>query len=97
MARKAICWLVLLVIATGVIYSFLLRPWHLHWGATVAEAAQRMPGDEIVKAPWIKASRAITIRATPEEVWPWLVQMGYHRAGWYTYDWIDNDGARSAI
>ena len=41
-------------------------------------------------------TRAITIAAPPEQVWPWLVQLGYGRAGWYSYDWIDNDNRPSA-
>lgn len=41
-------------------------------------------------------TRAISIAAAPDEVWPWLVQIGFGRAGWYSYDWIDNDGAPSA-
>jgi len=42
------------------------------------------------------ATRAIGIDATPGDVWPWLVQIGYGRAGWYSYDWIDNDFKASA-
>ncbi len=54
-----------------------------------------MPGDELL--PGAKSTtRAVTIAAPPEEVWPWLVQLGYGKAGWYSYDWIDNDGRPSA-
>ncbi|MGZ4682997.1 MAG: hypothetical protein ACXWB2_05200 [Acidimicrobiales bacterium] len=59
------------------------------WGATAQERAQRLPGDEIVRRPVARTTHAITIDARPEEVWPWLVQMGYHRGGWYTYEWVD--------
>ena len=53
-----------------------------------------MPGDELF--PDANATtRGITIDAPPEAVWPWLVQIGYGRAGWYSYDWIDNDGRPS--
>jgi hypothetical protein len=50
-----------------------------------------LPGDEVVSKPSWQSTRAITIRATPEEIWPWLVQMGFptHRAGWYTPAWLD--------
>jgi hypothetical protein len=48
-----------------------------------------MPGDEIVRKPFGKTMHAVTIEAPPERVWPWLVQMGYHRGGWYTYPWVD--------
>lgn len=55
-----------------------------------------MPGDEIQANPTFNATRAVTIDAAPESIWPWLVQMGYGRAGFYSYDWIDNDGIASA-
>jgi hypothetical protein len=55
-----------------------------------------MPGDQIQRQPIFNATRAVTIDARPEQIWPWLVQIGYQRAGWYGYDWIDNDGIPSA-
>jgi hypothetical protein len=55
-----------------------------------------MPGDELVSAPWFNATRAITINAPPADVWPWIVQIGFGRAGWYSYDALDNAGRPSA-
>jgi hypothetical protein len=55
-----------------------------------------MPGDQIQPQPIFNATRAVTIHARPEQIWPWLVQIGYLRAGWYGYDWIDNEGLKSA-
>jgi len=55
-----------------------------------------MPGDEYQPHPVFNATRAITIYAPAERIWPWLVQIGYRRAGWYGYDWIDNDGVPSS-
>jgi hypothetical protein len=55
-----------------------------------------MPGDEIVPRPSFNATRAITIAARPEDVWPWLVQLGFGRAGWYSYDLFDNAAKPSA-
>jgi hypothetical protein len=49
-----------------------------------------LPGDELVTRPTFNATRAITIAAPPEEGWPWLVQVGVTRAGWYSYDFLDN-------
>jgi len=73
-----------------------LRPWQLRWGATDAEVARAMPGDEIVARPHFHATRAVTVYARPEHIWPWLPQMGIGRAGWYSYDIIDNLGQPSA-
>ena len=79
----------------AVLYLLVIKPWHLRWGSTDQEVARPMPGDDLI--PGAKAAtRAITIDAPPEAVWPWLVQLGYGRAGWYSYDWIDNDFRPSA-
>ncbi len=83
-----------LVVLLG--YLTVLRPWHLHWGATAEEVNRAMPGDALIPEPGLNTTRAITIRATPEEIWPWLVQMGYGRGGWYSYDRLDNAGRPSA-
>lgn len=72
------------------------RRWHLTWGATPAEVAAVMPGDEILAATQFQATRAITIDAPPAKVWPWLVQVGFGRAGFYSYDLLDNLGRPSA-
>ena len=74
----------------------LYRTWHLRWGATDAEVDGLMPGDEVVPNASFNATRAITIAAPIEKVWPWIVQMGYRRAGFYTYDLLDNAGYASA-
>jgi hypothetical protein len=68
----------------------LLRPWHRRWGATRAEVAGPMPGDDRLPRAHLRATRAITVAAPPEEVWPWLVQVGCLRAGWYADDLLDN-------
>jgi hypothetical protein len=68
----------------------LLRHWNRTWGATPAEVAAPMPGDALQPRAQYRTTRAITIDATPEEVWPWLVQVGYRRAGWYAGDLLDN-------
>jgi hypothetical protein len=78
-----------------VAYRLVAQPWQHRWGATDAEVAAALPGDELIPDA-DSTTRAITIAAPPERVWPWLVQLGYGRAGWYSYDWIDNDGRRSA-
>ena len=81
--------------ALAAAYVGAVKPWHLRWGATDVEVARRMPGDELIPGAG-SATRAITIHADAARVWPWLVQLGYGKAGWYSYDWIDNDFKRSA-
>lgn len=71
-------------------YILAFRPWHLAWGATGAEVRRRLPGDGWAPAPRQTATRAITIQAPPAEVWPWLVQLGQGRGGFYSYDWLEN-------
>lgn len=60
------------------------------------EARRPLPGDELVPSAKIRWTHGITIRARPTEIWPWLVQMGCRRAGWYSYDGLDNGGVPSA-
>lgn len=76
--------------ARGVIaYRILIRPWHLRWGATAEEVARSMPGDEVLPEPRVSSTRAITIHAGPEHIWPWLVQLGRGRGGFYSYEWLE--------
>ncbi len=84
------------VAAATMIYVRHVRPWQLTWGATADEVARPLPSDELVPRPTFNATRAITIAAPPEQVWPWLVQAGLTRAGWYSYDLLDNLGRPSA-
>src|SRR5919199_202829 len=89
--------LALTVAIVAALYIAIYRPIQLRWGATDAEVAQALPGDEIAPRPIFNATRAITIAAPPEAVWPWLAQIGYRRAGWYSgLDWFDNAGVPSA-
>ena len=74
----------------------LYRHWHMRWGATHDELRASMPGDDLLPKASFSATRAITIQSPPENVWPWIVQMGYKRAGFYTYDIADNAGYPSA-
>jgi len=84
------------VAAAVAAYLGLIRPWHVRWRATKDEVGHPMPGDGILGPGTGFTTRAVTIRAPTDQVWPWLTQLGYGRAGWYSYDWLDNDGRRSA-
>ena len=74
----------------------LFRRWHQRWGATDAEVEAPMPGDDLIDDVAYLATRAITIDAPPEAVWPWLVQVGCLRGGFYADDLLDNLGHPSA-
>ena len=87
---------VLATVVAAALFYFAYRPWHLRWGATDAELKSAMPGDGDLFDSSFTATRAITVRARPEHVWPWLEQIGFGRAGWYSYDWLDNLGKPSA-
>ena len=89
-ASAALGGLVAATAAAATAYWFVVRPWHLRWGASDAEVALVLPGDELVPNAKISATHAITIQASPAEVWPWLVQLGQGRGGFYSYDWIEN-------
>ena len=77
---------ILLVLA--VLYLALVRPWQLRRGATDAEVRRALPGDDLVPEPKCGYTQAVTIKASASEIWPWLVQIGYKRAGWYSHDWL---------
>ena len=95
-ARRATVAVGAATAAMAAVYVGLVRPWTKRWGATDEEVRQAMPGDGLVQRADYVATRAITIDATPHDVWPWLVQIGSGRAGWYSYDRLDNGGQPSA-
>lgn len=87
-----------LAAAVGFIISYLLvvRPRLLRWGATDEEVRADYPGSDLIPGSSRAGTMAVTVKAPPEAVWPWLVQMGADRAGWYSWDRLDNFGRRSA-
>ena len=70
-----------------------LREQQQSWGVVPADTEKSLPGDELVDDPGIVDTRTLIIDAAPSEVWPWLVQMGYGRGGWYSYDKLDVKGS----
>jgi len=83
------------IAAAGWAAFYTASRWYASWGADPAEAGRELPGDDLVPDAARVDTRGITIAARPSAVWPWLVQMGYGRAGWYSYDRLDMRG-RSA-
>jgi hypothetical protein len=81
--------LVPLVLAFLIAYPLILRPWHHRWGATDAEAQGTLPGDHLIAAT-SQVTHGITINTPPEMIWPWLMQMGQDRGGFYSYTPLEN-------
>lgn len=69
--------------------SILLRPWHSSWGTTVAERRASLLGDELVPGARYVMDHAVLIRAPADSVWPWLMQIGQDRGGFYSFDWLE--------
>jgi hypothetical protein len=88
--RRALGWTLIILGTLGYAYQALARPWHLRWGATDAEVAAALPGDELVPGVPVISTRAITIDAPAEAVWPWVAQIGQGRGGFYSYAWLEN-------
>lgn len=75
--------------AIGCAGAFV-RSRYLRWGATDAEMQMALPGDDLVKDADLTATRAVTVHAGPDEVWPWIAQLGQGRGGFYSYDFLEN-------
>lgn len=77
----------LLVVCAAI--TTLLTPWMNRWGATQAEIDAAFPGDELVPEPASVVNRAVTIQASPEHIYPWIVQLGAGKGGMYSYTWLE--------
>jgi len=73
-----------------VVYHKHLRPWHMRWGATQQERDRAWPGDELVPNAASDQTHAITIEAPAAAIWPWILQIGQDRAGFYSYTYLEN-------
>jgi hypothetical protein len=88
-ARRVIRYLWLTAIA-GLALSVAMRPVFLRWGTRPREAYFQLPGDRVKPGTGFQILHAINIKATPEQVWPWLAQIGHDRGGFYSYSWLEN-------
>ncbi len=77
-----------IVVGVAGLVALVIRLWQLRRGTTDAEVRRSLPGDDLVPDPKCGYTQAITIKASASEVWPWLVQIGYKRAGWYSHDFL---------
>jgi hypothetical protein len=83
----ALLFFVMLTLAA--LYWFPVRRWMSRWGATPSDQSRVMAGDGLLGDPTYSGTMAITVEATADDIWPWLVQIGYQRGGLYSYDWLD--------
>jgi hypothetical protein len=78
-------------LGAGVVaYERWGKPWQQRWGATDEEVAAELPGDDLVAEPAAQVTRAVSVDAPPHAVWPWIVQLGADRGGFYSYDLLEN-------
>lgn len=80
----------LAILVMGALYMSFVVPWMYTWGATTDEVRATLPGDDLVPNPISQTTQAVTIRAKPEQIYPWLLQLGVDRGGMYSYDWLEN-------
>ena len=81
---------ILLGLAVALVLAIiLLTPWMDRWGASDAEIATTFPGDELVQTPNSIVNRVVTIQATPAQIYPWIVQLGAERGGFYSHTWLE--------
>jgi hypothetical protein len=78
------------VIGSAAAYFLVVRPWQLRWGATDEERGVTLDGDDLLPNPDLVATRAITVHALADQVWPWIAQLGQGRGGFYSYDALEN-------
>ena len=81
----------------ALIVIVALMPWMDRWGATSEEISASFPGDELVPSPRYVYSRVVTVNAAPQDVYPWLVQMGAERGGMYSYSWFETNILRCEL
>jgi protein-S-isoprenylcysteine O-methyltransferase Ste14 len=91
---KAACFLAILGIFAITVLMLVVAPLAIGFGATASERKGPLPGDELIGVPWGGYTQAVRIHAPAEEVWKWLVQVGYKRAGWYNIDAINRLAAK---
>ena len=79
----------LVILTLAVLYWFPFRRWMSRWGTTPSDLSRAMAGDSLLANPTYSGTMAVSVDAPPEDIWPWLVQIGYQRGGLYSYDWLD--------
>jgi hypothetical protein len=78
------------ILGVAAVLAAVIRKRSLRWGATDDQQHQPMPGDELLARADLQSTRAVTIHAPADEIWPWLAQLGQGSGGLYSYDWLEN-------
>jgi hypothetical protein len=86
----ALAALTLIVVGLLFVYVFAVRPWHTRWGATHLDVISRLPGDAVSPRAAAQITHVVNIQAPPEAIWPWLMQLGQERGGFYSYTFVEN-------
>jgi len=81
--------ILLVMLTVAGLYWFPVRRWMSRWGTTPSDLARVMAGDSLLVDPTYAGTTAVIVNAPPEDIWPWLLQIGYQRGGLYSYDWLD--------
>jgi hypothetical protein len=81
--------IIIVLIGIVVVVMILLTPWMDRWRSTLEERAAVLPGDEFLKNPSRTVNRAVTIKASPAQIFPWIVQLGADKSGMYSYTWLE--------
>jgi len=81
----------------AVLVTIALMPWIDRWGATKDEIAASFSGDELVPSPRITYTRALTVNASPEKIYPWIVQLGAEKGGMYSYEGFETNILRCEL
>lgn len=87
---RRLAWFGAALLACFVLYLTVAVPWMNRWGATDAEIAASLPGDELVPVAGAVTNRAVTVNAAPEAIYPWIVQLGVDRGGMYSVLFVEN-------
>lgn len=87
---NVLLWIVGIVAVLAAAYFFIVKPWYWNWGATPAEISMPLPGDELVPNPDVAYTRAITIHAAPAQIYPWIIQIGQTKGGYYSWTGMEN-------
>ncbi len=89
-ALRTIYTILAILVVAGLVYHLGLRHWFMRWGTTNAEVHATLPGDDLFPVYSSEVTHAITIHVSPEKVWPWLMQIGQDRSGFYSYTFLEN-------